>query len=128
MNDIPSGLVFLPLGGSGEIGMNLNLYGYDGQWIMVDLGVSFADDSIPGVDVFMADPAFITARRDKLLGIILTHGHEDHLGAVAHLWPQLRVPVYGTAFALALLRPKLEEARLLGQVELREVPVGGRMF
>jgi ribonuclease J len=127
MNDIPSGLVFLPLGGSGEIGMNLNLYGYDGQWIMVDLGVSFADDSIPGVDVFMADPAFITARRDKLLGIILTHGHEDHLGAVAHLWPQLRVPVYGTAFALALLRPKLEEARLLGQVELREVPVGGRI-
>jgi len=127
MNDIPRGLVFLPLGGSGEIGMNLNLYGYDDQWIMVDLGVSFADESIPGVDVYMADPAFIAARRDKLLGIILTHGHEDHLGAVAHLWPQLRVPVYATAFAAALLRPKLDEARLLGQVDLREVPVGGRI-
>jgi len=127
MTDAPMGFVFLPLGGSGEIGMNLNLYGYDDQWIVVDCGVSFGDESLPGVDVFMADPAFIAARRDKLLGIILTHAHEDHLGAVAHLWPQLRVPVFATAFAAVLLRNKLEEAKLLGQVDLREVPMGGRI-
>jgi ribonuclease J len=127
MTDAPADLVFLPLGGSGEIGMNLNLYGYGGDWIVVDCGVSFGDDSMPGIDMFMADPAFIAERRDRLKGIVLTHAHEDHLGAVAHLWPRLRVPVYATAFAAAILRGKLEEAKLLGQVDLREVPVGGRI-
>lgn len=127
MNGSPSGLVFLPLGGSGEIGMNFNLYGYDGQWILVDCGVSFGDDSMPGIDVFMADPAFIAGHRDRLLGIVLTHAHEDHLGAVPYLWPQLGAPVYATPFAAAILRGKLEEAKLLGQVDINEVPQGGRI-
>ena len=120
-------LLFLPLGGAGEIGMNLNLYGCAGKWLMVDLGVSFGDESMPGIEVFMADPAFIAERRDDLLGIVLTHAHEDHLGATAHLWPRLRRPVYATPFAAALLRAKLDEAKLLGEVDLREVPQGGRI-
>jgi ribonuclease J len=107
--------------------MNLNLYGYDGRWILVDLGVSFGDDTMPGVDVFMADPAFIAERRRDLLGIVLTHAHEDHLGAVPYLWPQLDVPVYATAFAAAMLRAKLDEAKLLDRVDIHEVPQGGRI-
>ena len=105
-------LLFVPLGGCGEIGMNLNLYGLDGQWLMVDLGVSFGDDRVPGADVVMPDPAFIVERRDKLLGLVLTHAHEDHLGAVAHLWRRLRCPIFASPFAAEFLRRKLEEAGL----------------
>ncbi|HEY1721325.1 MAG TPA: ribonuclease J, partial [Magnetospirillaceae bacterium] len=123
----PSGLVFLPLGGSGEIGMNLNLYGYDGQWILVDVGVSFGDETMPGIDVFMADPAFIAERRKDLLGIVLTHAHEDHLGAIPYLWPLLGGPVYATPFAAAMLRTKLDEAKLLDRIVVHEVPQGGRI-
>ena len=90
-----------PLGGAGEIGMNLNLYGHAGKWLMIDLGIGFADDSMPGVEVVMPDPAFIEERRDALVGIVLTHAHEDHLGAVADLWPRLKAlnlnAVIGTA-------------------------------
>ena len=86
----------MPLGGAGEIGMNLNLYGYgpeDGRkWIMIDLGVMFGDDDTPGVDVIMPDPGFIEEHTRNLLGIVLTHAHEDHIGAVGHLWPRLQVP------------------------------------
>ena len=78
----PSDLLFVPLGGSGEIGMNANLYHYDGSWLMVDLGISFPDDSLPGIDVLLPDLSFIESRRDKLAGLVLTHGHEDHLGAI----------------------------------------------
>jgi ribonuclease J len=120
-------LVFLPLGGTGEIGMNLNLYGCHGKWLIVDLGVSFGDDSMPGVEVFMPDPAFIAERHHDLLGIVLTHAHEDHLGAVAHLWPRLRCPVYASPFAASLLRSKLVEANLEGEVEVHVVPQGGRI-
>lgn len=119
-------LVFLPLGGAGEIGMNLNLYGCGGKWLMVDLGVSFGDDTTPGIDVIMPDPGFIADRRDDLAGIVLTHGHEDHLGAVAHLWPQLRCPVYATPFSASLLHGKLHEAGLVGEVPVTVVPLGGR--
>src|SRR5688572_15478782 len=80
-------LYFLPLGGSGEIGMNLNLYGHAGKWLMVDLGISFGDETMPGVDVIMPDHSFIRDRRDDLVGIVITHAHEDHLGAVQYLWP-----------------------------------------
>ncbi|PKU25827.1 ribonuclease J [Telmatospirillum siberiense] len=118
-------LVFLPLGGTGEIGMNLNLYGCRGKWLIVDLGVSFGDDSMPGVEVFMPDPGFIADRRKDLLGIVLTHGHEDHLGAVAHLWPRLRCPVYASPFTASLLRTKLVEAHLEDEVEVHVVPLGG---
>lgn len=117
-------LYFLPLGGSGEIGMNLNLYGHRGKWLMVDLGISFADDTMPGLDVIMPDPAFIAERRHDLLGIVLTHAHEDHLGAIQYLWPQLRVPVYCTPFTAAVLRAKLHERGLAGVVPVHEVALG----
>ena len=124
---LEQGLWFVPLGGSGEIGMNLNLYACDGKWLMVDLGVTFGDDSIPGIDVVMADPSFIVERREKLAGIIVTHAHEDHVGAVAHLWPQLRCPVYATPFCAAFLQHKLKEAGLEGEVPVTVVPLGGRI-
>ena len=117
-------LLFVPLGGCGEIGMNLNLYGLDGKWLMVDLGVSFGDDRVPGVDVVMPDPAFIAERRADLLGLVLTHAHEDHLGAVPHLWRRLRCPVYASPFAAELLRRKLEEAGLGDAVDLEIVGDG----
>ncbi len=115
-------LHFLPLGGTGEIGMNLNLYACRGKWLMVDLGISFANDTLPGVDILVPDISFIRERRDDLLAILLTHGHEDHLGAVAYLWPQLQCPVYATPFAAAILREKLREAGLLKKVPLNEIP------
>ena len=102
-------LVFVPLGGAGEIGMNMYLYGYNGKWLMVDCGITFADDSMPAVDIVLPDPAFIEERRDDLLGLIITHGHEDHLGAMTWLWPRLRCPVYATPFATALLNAKFAE-------------------
>ena len=119
-------LLFLALGGAGEIGMNLNLYGHAGKWLMVDLGIGFADGSIPGVEVIMPDPAFIVERRGALVGIVLTHAHEDHLGAVADLWPQLKAPVYATPFSASVLRRKLQEAGLRDMVPITEIPLGGR--
>ena len=114
-------LIFLPLGGAGEIGMNMNLYGFAGQWLLVDLGVTFADGEQPGIDLITPDPSYIAERRDDLAGLIITPAHEDHLGAVAYLWPRLRCPVWATPFAAALLRRKLEEAGLLGEVPLHEI-------
>jgi ribonuclease J len=123
-----SELVFVPLGGAGEIGMNLNLYGYGPaaarRWLMVDLGITFARAEGAGTDVIMPDPAFIVERRDCLDGLLLTHAHEDHLGAVPYLWPRLRCPVFGTRFALSVLRRKLAEAGLDTEVSLVEVDVG----
>ncbi len=119
-------LHFLPLGGSGEIGMNLNLYEYGGKWLMVDLGVTFADDGIPGVEVTMPDPQFIVERRRDLLGLVLTHAHEDHLGAVPYLWPQLRCPIWATPFTAAFLRRKLQETDFASEVEINVVPLGAR--
>ena len=120
------GLYFVPLGGSGEIGMNLNLYGYRGQWLMLDCGVTFGDEEHAGVDVIMPDPAFIAERKDKLLGIVATHAHEDHIGAIPYLWPQLQCPVWATPFTASLLRAKLEEAGLAGKVPITIVPMSGR--
>jgi ribonuclease J len=119
-------LLFLALGGAGEIGMNLNLYGHAGKWLMVDLGIAFGDDSMPGVEVIMPDPAFIEERRENLVGIVLTHAHEDHLGAVPDLWPRLKAPVYATPFAASVLRRKLIEAGLIDAVPLKEIPLGGK--
>ncbi|MCW5748936.1 MAG: ribonuclease J [Alphaproteobacteria bacterium] len=120
-------LLFLPLGGAGEIGMNLNLYGCRGKWLMLDLGVTFADESMPGLDVLMPDPSFIVERRDELLAIVLTHAHEDHLGAVPDLWPLLRCPVYATPFAASVLARKLHEVGLQDEVPVTVVPLGGRL-
>ncbi|WP_436047930.1 ribonuclease J [Phenylobacterium sp. LjRoot225] len=124
-------LVFLPLGGSNEIGMNFNLYGFgpphDRRWIVVDLGVTFGDQLTPGVDIILPDPSYIEEYADRILGIVLTHAHEDHLGAVAWLWPRLKAPVYATPFTAFLLREKLREADLLDEVEIHVVPLGGRI-
>jgi ribonuclease J len=123
----PDALYFLPLGGTGEIGMNLNLYGHDGQWLMLDCGVTFGEEEHqPGVDVIMADPGFIVERRDRLLGIVATHAHEDHIGAIPYLWPQLQCPVWATPFTASLLRAKLIEAGLADQVPINIVPMSGR--
>ena len=123
-------LYFVPLGGSGEIGMNLNLYGYgpddDQTWIIVDCGVTFGDLSTPGVDVITPDPRFIEERRHQLAGIVLTHAHEDHMGAVAHLWRKLRCPIYATPFTAWLMRDRLDQHDLLGEAELIEIGLHSR--
>ena len=122
----PNALLFVALGGANEIGMNLNLYGAAGQWLIVDCGVTFGDDSQPGLDVVMPDPAFIAERRDRLLGIVATHAHEDHIGAIPYLWPQLRCPVWATPFTASVLRAKLVEAGLADKVRINIVPMSGR--
>jgi ribonuclease J len=121
----PLGLLFVPLGGTGEIGMNFNLYGCDGAWLAVDCGMGFAGPEAPEAELLLADPAFITARRQALRGLVITHGHEDHIGGVARLWPQLRCPIYATPFTAALLRRKLNEAGLGREVKLHVIPPGG---
>ena len=118
-------LIFLPLGGSGEIGMNVNLYGCNGKWIMVDLGMTFADPSYPGVDLILPDLSFIEEQRHNLLGVVLTHGHEDHIGAIPYLAADLGVPLYATPFTAGLIHRKLEEEGLTKEVKLHIVPIGG---
>src|SRR5580658_2519429 len=122
-------LVFLPLGGSNEIGMNFNLYGYGPpharKWIVVDLGVTFGDQTTPGVEIILPDPTFIEEHAKDILGIVLTHAHEDHIGAVAWLWPRLKAPLYATPFTAFLLREKLREKDLLDEARITEVPLSG---
>ena len=126
MNDMSDGLAFLPLGGTGEIGMNLNLYSCDGKWLAIDCGIGFGGSDNPEVEIMMPDPAYIAERRKQLVGLVITHAHEDHIGAVAHLWRQLRTPVYATPFAIAVLKRKLGEAGLLNEVALHPIQPGGR--
>jgi ribonuclease J len=118
-------LLFLALGGSGEIGMNVNLYGCDGKWLMVDLGITFADPYYPGIDLVLPDLAFIEERSKDLAGIVLTHGHEDHIGAIPYLAADLGVPLYASPFTAGLIAGKLEEEGLLDAVELNVVDFGG---
>ncbi len=118
-------LLFLALGGSGEIGMNVNLYGCDGKWLMVDMGLTFAGQDTPGVDLILPDLDFIERRRKDLVGIVLTHGHEDHIGALPYLAADLKVPLYATPFTAGLIAGKLEEEGLKGQVKLNIVERGG---
>jgi ribonuclease J len=125
-------LVFLPLGGSGEIGMNLNAYGYGPpdarQWIIVDIGVTFGrEDTTPGVELILPDPSYLEEERDNIIGIVLTHAHEDHIGALGWLWPRLKAPVYATPFTAALVREKLRERGLLEKVPLTEIPLKGQL-
>lgn len=124
-------LVFLPLGGSNEIGMNLNAYGFgpegDKKWIVVDVGVTFAgEEGIPGVDLILPDPEFLETNKDDILAIILTHAHEDHIGAMGWLWPRFPAPVYATPFTAHLLRDKLRERGIERKVPLHEVPLKHR--
>ena len=104
--------IFCPLGGSGEIGMNMNLFAYGKQenrkWIIVDIGVTFADDTIPGVDLIYPDPGFIVDKKNDLLGLILTHAHEDHIGAIAHIWPNVMCDIYATPFTSVLIKEKFK--------------------
>ena len=108
--------IFCPLGGSGEIGMNMNLYAYGNEenqkWIIVDLGITFGDDSIPGIDIIYADPGFIIDKKNDLLGIVLTHAHEDHIGAIAHIWPKLKCNIYATPFTSVLIQEKFKEKKI----------------
>src|SRR5205807_9571137 len=102
-----------------------NLYRCGGKYLAIDCGIGFGGSELPEVDVMMPDPGFIAERRDRLVGLVITHAHEDHIGAVAWLWPQLRCPVYATPFAAAVLRRKLAEVQLLDEVKLRVVAPGG---
>lgn len=125
-------LVLLPLGGAGEIGMNFNAYGFgppdDRRWIVVDCGVVFGRESAtPGVDVIMPDIRFLAERREDVLAIVLTHAHEDHIGAIGQLWPQLNCPIYATPFTARLIQDKLLEAGLKDRVRVNVVPLGGRL-
>jgi ribonuclease J len=118
-------LLFLALGGSDEIGMNVNLYGCQGKWVMVDLGITFGNAEYPGTDLVLPDLEFIEDRANDLLGIVLTHGHEDHIGAVPYLAADLGVPLYATPFTAALIKGKLEEQGIADDVELNIIPMGG---
>ena len=118
-------LLFLALGGSAEIGMNVNLYGCDGKWVMVDLGMTFADPGYPGIDLILPDLDFIEKQSKNLLGIVLTHGHEDHIGAIPYFAAELDVPLYATPFTAGLIRRKLAEAGLENDVELNIIPNEG---
>ena len=124
-------LLFCPLGGSGEIGMNMNLYAYgkenNRKWIIVDMGVTFADDSIPGIDLIMPDPGFIIDKKDDLLGIVLTHAHEDHIGAVAHIWPELKCKLFATPFTAALITEKFKEKKIDISSFLKIVPLNSKI-
>ena len=124
-------LLFCPLGGSGEIGMNLNLYAYgkpDNQkWLIVDVGVTFADDSIPGIDLIYPDPGFIVDKKDDVLGIILTHAHEDHIGAIAHIWPNIKCNIYATPFTSVLVREKFKEKKIDISSHLKIVELSGTL-
>jgi len=108
------GVLFLPLGGCGQFGANFTLYGYDGSWILVDCGMAFADERLPGVDILLPNPTLIADQKEKLKGLFVTHAHEDHIGAIAWLWPRLRCPIYATPFTAALLRRKFEEHTFKG--------------
>lgn len=119
-------LLFLPLGGTGEIGMNMNLYGHAGRWLMIDLGVAFGEHELPGIEMVMPDPDFIVERADSLAGLVLTHAHEDHIGAVSYIWPKLRCPVYATPFTAALLRRKFADDKATDVPDIIEVPLSGQ--
>ena len=124
-------LLFCPLGGSGEIGGNMNLYAYgkegEQKWIIVDMGVSFADDTVPGIDLIIPDAGFIIEKREDLLGIVLTHAHEDHIGAVAHIWPSLKCKIYATPFTAALILEKFKEKRIDISSYLEVVPLNSKI-
>ncbi|RZO49176.1 MAG: ribonuclease J [Candidatus Pelagibacterales bacterium] len=123
--------IFCPLGGSGEIGMNMNLFAYgkpeNRKWIIVDIGVTFADDTIPGVDLIYPDPGFITDKKDDLVGLVLTHAHEDHIGAIAHIWPKLQCNIYATPFTSVLIQEKFKEKKIDIRKKLKIVELNGNI-
>ena len=124
-------LIFCPLGGSGEIGGNMNLYAYgddnDKEWIIVDTGVSFADDSVPGIDLIYPDPGYIIDKKNDLKGIVLTHAHEDHIGAISHIWPDLKCNIYATPFTSVLIKEKFKEKKIDIMPFLKIVQLNGKI-
>ena len=124
-------LLFCPLGGSGQIGGNMNLYAYgkeeNQKWIIVDTGVSFADDSVPGIDLIYPDPGFIIDKKDDLLGIVLTHAHEDHIGAISHIWPDLKCNIYATPFTAVLITEKFKEKKIDISSNLKIIQLNGKI-
>ena len=123
--------IFCPLGGSGEIGMNMNLFAYGNpdnrKWLIVDIGVTFADDTIPGIDLIYPDPGFIVEKKDDLVGLVLTHGHEDHIGAIAHIWPKLKCNIYATQFTSVLIQEKFKEKKIDISNKLKIVQLNGNI-
>src|ERR1700686_5186655 len=131
MAQAPQELVFAPLGGVGEIGMNLSIYGlgteHKRSWLAIDLGVSFAsEEQLPGIDLILPDIRYLVEERKNLVGLVLTHAHEDHYGAVLELWPKLKVPVFATPFTAALLAAKGPREPGAPEIPVTIVPVGGR--
>jgi ribonuclease J len=125
-------LVFAPLGGIGEIGMNLSIYGFGDQrrrqWLIVDCGVSFASEELlPGIDLILPDIRFLIEERKNIVGLVITHGHEDHIGALIDLWPRLKVPLYATPFTAALFEAKRLSEPGAPQIPVKVVPLGGRL-
>ena len=124
-------LLFCPLGGAGEIGMNMNLYAYGNpekhKWIIVDTGVTFADDTLPGIDLIYPDPGFIVSRKENLIGIVLTHGHEDHIGAITYIWPKLKCKIYATPFTATLVLEKFKEKKIDISAYLEIVQLNGKI-
>jgi len=122
--------IFCPLGGSGEIGMNMNLFAYGKEekkkWIIVDIGVTFADDTIPGIDLIYPDPGFIVDKKNDLLGLVLTHAHEDHIGAIAHIWPNLLCDIYATPFTSVLIKEKFREKKIELGNKLKVIQLNGK--
>ncbi len=121
MNFKKEELYFIPLGGAEQFGVNLNVYGYQNKWLAIDCGMGFADEKFPGIDILLPDPQFIETRKKDLVGLVITHAHEDHIGAVAHLWPRLRCPIYTSPFTAAVLRRKLSENLACRDAEIFEV-------
>ena len=119
--------VFIPLGGATGIGMNFFAYGYQGKWLLVDCGVGFPGDGLPGVDVLLPNPVFLEDKKQDIVGLVITHAHEDHIGAIPHLWRDLQCPIYATPFAAELIESKLNEAGLLGRVDLNVVERGSEL-
>tara|TARA_Y100000590_G_scaffold276312_1_gene310220 strand:+ start:3236 stop:4900 length:1665 start_codon:yes stop_codon:yes gene_type:complete len=123
--------IFCPLGGSGEIGMNMNLFAYGNtenrKWIIVDIGVTFADDTVPGIDLIYPDPGFIVDKKNDLLGLVLTHAHEDHIGAIAHIWPKLLCNIYATPFTSVLIQEKFKEKKIDVGNKLKVVELNGKV-
>jgi len=123
--------IFCPLGGSGEIGMNMNLFAYGNEeqkkWIIVDIGVTFADDTVPGVDLIYPDPGFIVDKKENLIGLVLTHAHEDHIGAIAHIWPKLQCNIYATPFTSVLIQEKFKEKKINIGNKLKIIELNGKV-
>lgn len=127
MNFKKDELYFIPLGGAEQFGVNLNVYGYQGKWLIVDCGMGFADERYPGIDILLPDPKFVEDRKKDVVGMIITHAHEDHIGAVAHLWPRLRCPIYAAPFTAAVLRKKMGENNQCRDAEVIEVEPNAKL-